>query len=422
MKNRQRSRVASILLAAGMLTGLLTGCSGVKPTNPNDGRIVNDLTAEEMQQDLDQMTEALEKNHKNLYFSISKEEFDAQVSELSARIPQLTPEQFCFEAMRISALVGDSHTGAIYPTARKKNLSLLPFEARRFEDGWHITAIDSKYSGYLGWKIEGIGGFDSEEVRQRLAPYVAHDNDVWLDASVTNILNSADFLTAAGIISDNTKAVIKASDGSGDAEFELASVKLERLNSDAFARCDFIAPSTAKEGEYYRYSDEDGILFIQYNQCSDDPRKSVKKFTEEVSGQLSGKTAVVVDLRYNSGGNSSLLDNMVTLLSGFDGKKFVLVGEETFSSAILNAYSLKNEADAVIVGTPSGGSANHYGELGSVVLRNSGMLVCYSTKYFENLPGEGIHPIMPDVEVTHTFEDYVSGIDPEMEQVRAMLD
>ena len=94
--------------------------------------------------------------------------------------------------------------------------------------------------------------------------------------------------------------------------------------------------------------------------------------------------------------------------------KFCLIGENTFSSAILNAVSLKDDARFTLVGTPTGGSINHYGEIKSFTLPESKWEVYYSTKYFK-MSRKYDGPIRPDVTVTRTIEDYVSGRDAEME-------
>jgi hypothetical protein len=61
------------------------------------------------------------------------------------------------------------------------------------------------------------------------------------------------------------------------------------------------------------------------------------------------------------------------------GRLFVIIGRQTFSSAILNAISFKNNTEAIFVGEPTGGKPNHYGEIKVFTLKNSPIRVQYST-------------------------------------------
>ena len=94
--------------------------------------------------------------------------------------------------------------------------------------------------------------------------------------------------------------------------------------------------------------------------------------------------------------------------------KYALISENTFSSAILNALSLKDDADFTLVGTPTGGSINHYGELKSFTLPETGWEVYYSSKYFK-LSKKYEGSIIPDVYIEKDAESYFSGIDKEVE-------
>jgi hypothetical protein len=79
---------------------------------------------------------------------------------------------------------------------------------------------------------------------------------------------------------------------------------------------------------------------------------------------------------------------------------------------------LKERLSSVLVGTPSKGSLNHFGEILHFELPNFPVRVNYSTKYFEYKPGYKGGSIYPDIPVITTYDDYVKGIDKEIEAVR----
>lgn len=93
---------------------------------------------------------------------------------------------------------------------------------------------------------------------------------------------------------------------------------------------------------------------------------------------------------------------------GKEGRLFVIIGRQTFSSGILNAVALK-KAGAILIGEATGGKPNHYGEVKSFTLPNSNLDVTYSTKYFKML-SEDTPSLMPDIPAPLTMADYLKGI------------
>ncbi len=54
-----------------------------------------------------------------------------------------------------------------------------------------------------------------------------------------------------------------------------------------------------------------------------------------------------------------------------------------------NAILFKQlQTNPILVGEPTGGKPNSYGEISSFLLPNSGLVVNYSTKYFEQVSGD----------------------------------
>jgi hypothetical protein len=111
---------------------------------------------------------------------------------------------------------------------------------------------------------------------------------------------------------------------------------------------------------------------------------------------------------------------------------------------VLNALELQQKTNAVFVGEPTSGSANHYGEYKIFILPNSKIRVHYSTKYFSTgifdlgsmntgdwLGGFGYanprYPVSepdtnsftPDVTTEPTGAEYVTGQDPILDYILA---
>ena len=130
----------------------------------------------------------------------------------------------------------------------------------------------------------------------------------------------------------------------------------------------------------------------------------------------------VLDLRFNPGGSSpqgTELAKRVSEIGNINqkGKIFVIIGKRTYSSAIINAIDFKNHTEAILVGEPTSGKPNHYGEVQKFKLPNSGLSVNYSTKYFKYLE-EDPDSLMPDIAIETTFNNFASGKDPMLDAVR----
>jgi len=78
--------------------------------------------------DLQFLLTELPTRHANLYHSISKDEFLRAAAHLNQQIPNLTDNQVIVEFSRLTALVGDGHTGLFFPFDDTIPFHKYPFE------------------------------------------------------------------------------------------------------------------------------------------------------------------------------------------------------------------------------------------------------------------------------------------------------
>ena len=133
---------------------------------------------------------------------------------------------------------------------------------------------------------------------------------------------------------------------------------------------------------------------------------------------------LVVDLRDNGGGNSFQFSYLVLrdLRRRADLNRrerlFVLINGGTFSSAMNNALQMSRETEVILVGEPTGGSPNAFGEMRRLELPNSRIPVWYSTKAFQLIPGRpDATTVEPEIEIQLTSEAHFGGRDPVLEAV-----
>ena len=130
-------------------------------------------------------------------------------------------------------------------------------------------------------------------------------------------------------------------------------------------------------------------------------------------------------MRHNGGGSSLQGTLFIRKLKHYkkinqEGKMFVIIGRNTFSSAIINTLNFKNQTIAIIIGEETAGSPDHYGEVKIFRMPSSGARVRYSTKYF-NFTKKNMKSILPDIDVPVNFSDYEQGVDAAFELAKGYV-
>jgi hypothetical protein len=98
----------------------------------------------------------------------------------------------------------------------------------------------------------------------------------------------------------------------------------------------------------------------------------------------------------------------------FKGKVYFLVGDGTYSSAIILSTLVKDNKLFTMVGQPTRGRPSHYGDTPVLKLPNSGIVCRISCKKFfrPDISKDTEDSLYPDVEIWPTFEDLKYGRDP----------
>ena len=411
--------VLAVLLAA---CGPAAGNSGSSGSTQSSG-----VEKPPMEEDLDLFTSTLEENHKNLYANISKEEFQAEVEQVRAELPGMSEGQFYYSLRRLLSLVGDAHTSLVFTDSNYRHLTALPFAVMYFEDGWHLMMLEEQNQQYLGYRLLAIDGTPIDEVYAKAKTIMSYENESWARQQFSNTINFLDALKYLGIVGEDADSItltIQKGEGSPEETLPLKGMNEEEIFAATILQVERReTPATAARG-YYRTLDlGDGAFFLQYNTCQEAEDLPMAEFVELTSDALcAGQyTKVILDLRYNTGGDSRIFEPMIEKLGELKEQQgfqvYVLIGRNTFSSAIINSIQAQEALDAVLVGEQTGGSVNGYGELQSFQLKNTPVQVYYSTKYFELIPGYEKDSLYPDQPVAQTYEDYVAGVDPEVQAI-----
>jgi hypothetical protein len=188
----------------------------------------------------------------------------------------------------------------------------------------------------------------------------------------------------------------------------------ELLAGEVLVRADAVLLPTRDPQRAHWVLPLDGrdAVYLRYRSARD--RDAFEAVAQEALALFdrSSTARLVVDLRGNGGGDSSvirpLLDGVGERAAG--SRVAALIDAGTYSSATMNARDLR-ELGAVLVGEPSGDALGGWGEVRTFTLPNSGIRVGVSS-YFHG--GDGAR-VAPDVPATPNVRAWLDGVDPVLE-------
>jgi len=379
---------------------------------------------EKWREDLKYLFAELPKRHKNLFFKITRGQFDREIARIIESVPKLSDSEIKLALRRLTAIIGDPHTRI--PYFKEKT---YPIQLYQFSDGLFVTAATEEYKNALGARLIKIGDTEIERAIDDLRPIIVVENEWWFKHQFPNYLTDPEILHLLKILPSADEGDFTFSDRNG----KRFVVKLRPVSAKEEIK--LIRPFDSPPGktplylrnseEYYwrEYLDDSKTLYINYRRCADMPTYPFFRFAASVLKLMDENPVerVVIDLRLNGGGDSTILTPLIALLSkrryaNQPGSLFALIGRGTFSSAYLNALTLKRETKAILVGEPTGQRPNSYGEVKTMTLPYAKLPVLYSTKYFKTVDGDP-PALAPDIQVERSSSDYASGRDPVLERV-----
>ena len=418
MKKRGRSRVAirgSIGITVICVAYLILPGPGLRSVAAS--RIKN------WHKDLKALRNQLPALHANLFFKTSQAQFNNAIDDLDASVPLLQDHEIIVGMTRIVAMMGDGHTRLDWETTAT-SFRRYPLVLYWFTDGLYVIATTSDYQEALGARLVRIGETDISQAYAAVTALISHENDEWPLEESPHYLVVPEILNALKIVPDMESAhfVFQGSDGN---EFAVDLAPVTRDASISFVQIQ--DPNTMVVPFYLRnpglfywfdYLPDSRTLYFKYNVCQEMNSLSASQFADQI-GSFANSHQVdrfILDVRNNGGGSTAVLGRLMAGLQNRSdlnqpGRFFVIIGRGTFSSAMDNAITLKMQFSPILVGEPTGGKPNGYGEVSSFNLPKSGLSVRYSTRYFMPVPGDP-PSLAPDLDARISSADFKAGRDP----------
>lgn len=388
-------------------------------------------------EDLDFLAKELPEKHFNLFSLRSEKEFSEGINAIKSVGKELTDFQMALKIQQLIASFGDSHTRLGYNLLMNNN-KMLPLGLLWLKDGLYVVQTDKSYKEVLGCRLTAINDVPMETIIDSLSTLCTIDNGAIPKVQIPSNLTSAEILAFFGFVPEGQiKLSLKNATGQ-DISCKMEAGPIVKRNLISYGPEDYSFCFRNRKLLFTDfYNPDDQIYYLQYNQCYSREvameygnkehaavLPSFKEFEKKVFEELNNKSVskIIFDLRYNGGGSSQQGTEFVEKLSVFLNehpqiRTYVVLGRYTFSSAILNAMDFKRMTNAIFVGEETAGKPNHFGEVRSFQLPNSGLQVNYSTNYFKTSE-EDVKSLVPDVELEESFADFAKGIDPVYEWVK----
>lgn len=360
--------------------------------------------------------------HPGFYFFHTREELMSKIQEYITK-DKYDQYDICYIVnclIKFMLNKYDSHTKVLF-----SNTKYLPIELKIENDEVYIINTSLKLKKFMSWRVLKINNILIKDLLEEIDEICCYSTGEYLRTREASILTDVNMIrTLPSIVSSNEKIDFLVSDGKNR---EVISFYIDEL----YDECMKIVPDN------YSYEVIGKSVVIHYNSCRD-----IDKMNDLIN-KISSLDAnyYIVDLRYNGGGDSSIIKPLIKFLK--DKKIVVLINEYVFSSGRMALVELK-KIGAYVVGTNISTSLNSFGNNPSeYIVDNTDLIVKRSSSYFlydKNYNCRSfskndfekyfkdkkylLEPVMirPDLEVVESVLDIVTNKDRQLEAAARYLE
>jgi tetratricopeptide (TPR) repeat protein len=371
----------------------------------------------------------------------SEAAFEAAVSAISAKLPDLTDSQVLVELMILLRSLGDGHA-YIAPAADDSAWHhRLPVQFALFEEGVFIIAARPEHQAVLGSRVLAFDGQPITQVNAVLDRLIPRDNENSQRSKhiLPGRLRELPLLHALGLVGDPHRVTLTILDRAGKrrdvdlATEESGAAQDERRFPYPVGWTFF--PDTLPEPVplylrnltvpyWFTYLRDEQTVFFQFNAVRDAADESLADFCRRLFAFVAEHEVakLVIDLRWNGGGNTfleiQLIQHVISSKLNQRGRLFVIIGRSTFSAAQNGAGMMDRYTEAIFVGEPTGSSPTFIGETVPFKLPYSKAEANVSDLLWQTTwPTDYRIWIAPTIYTPPTFAAYRANRDPALEAI-----
>lgn len=406
--------------------------------------------------------------------------FLSQVGALEARSGDLDAAALEMGVSRAVAVADDAHTN-VRGAGFGLSLNALPIRVNWFQEGLFIVATDPAHADLLGARVTTEEGRTPAELAAALRPYIGgpesfrreHAPHFMISPAALHaagLAASPEALDFALVLRSGIPAIRRIAAVPGPANGPPLSepvAVIQRENhwprrdlspvrplwdprpwEHVLGRPAQLPLYLSNPNRFFWKSDlpEGRGLYLQINATRDQPGLGeLEPFLAEVLEQVRRDRVrnVVVDLRFNPGGNSDKTMEFSRRLPEVlpaDGRIFVLTSGNTLSAAIITTARLRHFGGerVIIAGERMGDREAFWAEGRPFVLPNSKILIKNTAAFHDWANGCSLSQIgycylfnyrwgvaagdlSPDVAAPIKYSDYVDGVDTVLEAIRPLM-
>jgi hypothetical protein len=415
-------RMSSLLLASLAMVAVVS-VAQARPSAPA-------TTAD----DVRDLGKQIEQIHPDPFRSVSRQRFESEVSALAQRAPGLSRNELLVGMLRLVALLGprNGHTG-IFPgdPAHTHELHFYPLRLYQFTNG--VFVVDAQDKALVRARLVAINGTAIDRVLEVVRPLTPGDNASNILGLAPHYLLTAEVLAGLGVTDDTGPArfTLEQPDGRR-ADVALTAIPARRYIAtfaDAlYGHYPSILPQASRplylsgsaKPLWARTLADGRAVYVGYNAVRSPTSSMLRKIEKLVRSNRVRR--VIVDVRLNGGGDNTTYGPLTSLFGSpavnKRGKLYLLTGRATFSAAANFAAEIDRDTRAIIVGEPTGGGVETYGDTFPVLLPTVGLTVHIAARYHERKKGKGDRrlAVEPDVPVDLGSKQYFAGTDPVLER------
>ncbi len=379
------------------------------------------------------------------FLEMSEPEFDVAVARLAEDVPALSDFQILAGMMRLLRPLGDGHAfvlpagdSAAEGKGNEDTQLGLPVKFYRFTEGLFVTAASEAYRQLVGAQVLSVDGHPVDEVLAAVELLISRDNDQQVKWIGPELLRWTPLIHALGLISDPGRATLTVRFGdqsTGTVAVESVPDPYTSLTAPRPAGWISLSDTAGTPMPLYlrnsdtpywfEYLPDSRVVYFQFNGVSDQPLEPIAAFCERLFAFIDNHqvSKLVVDLRWNGGGNTYLVQPLLHRLIGCTkinqrGSLYVIIGRGTFSAAQNTATAIERETNAIFVGEPTGSRPNFIGETTPFTLPYSKTLANVADLYWQtSWPMDHRPWIAPELYAPPTYEAASQNRDPAMEAI-----
>ncbi len=409
----------------------------------------NALTPQEWKEDLDYLAKTVADKHRHAFDKVSRADFEKASAELAARLPNLADHEVIVGMARLVALLRDGHSrlnlplpppaavpgGTSAPAGDTRfQFHRLPLQFYLFRGGLYIQAVAPDQREILGAKVLKIGKLPPDQAIEAVRPTISYDSENWIKEIGPQRLGLIEVLEDCGVTTGSAEVPLVLEQNG--ARRTVVLKPLPPGPEPAWLTWDSV-PSGPKplylkdrsKPFWLEFLEPSRMLYVQINSIQDDKGETFGAFAGRLKDVIAARTParVVLDLRWNGGGNNYLNRGLILALVASEegnryGRLFTIIGRATFSAAANLTTALEQWTETLFVGEPTGNSPSQYGDARAYTLPHSGLILRLSSVYWRDWSSDERRPwVSPDLKAEPSWVDYQAGRDPALEAILAYV-